>query len=552
MTTTSAQHSRIQNWFAVRTPWQRRGIALVAGAAATLGHAPFQLTPIYIAALVVLVWLLDAASTSKSRFGSAFTQGWWFALGHFATGLYWIASAFLVDADTWGIGAGVAAVIALAGSLALFWGAGCLLAIAFWTSDLRRAAVFAVSLFVVEWLRGNILTGFPWLLPGYVWTPGEPVSQLASLVGIYGLSLLTLLVAGAVATVADGQASAGRRFAPMIGVALVLGLIFGWGAQRTGRAPINLPGSELPFVRVADSGLSQAEKWRYRPDQEWRVLQRYLEVTGTQDESRAAIVIWPEGAIPTLNFFTLDNPEFLNAIGAALGDRALVTGITRCEPQPGCDAFMRGEGGVAGLRLYNSAAVIDGVSGVPRLSQTYDKYHLVPFGEYIPFWSTISQFNIAPLQRIGAGFTPGDRPTRLIIPEAPPAIVLICYEAIFPGLTPRGDERPGWIISVTNDAWFGNGSGPYQHFAMARYRAIEEGLPMARAAAGGISGIIDAYGRDIRSTRRVGAATEAQLPLALDETAFALWGNWLLLLLVSLIAALRFAPVQMRGTGRRE
>lgn len=552
MMTTSTQHSRIQAWFAARTPWQRRGIALLAGAAATLGHAPFQLTPIYIAALVVLVWLLDAVSTSKSRLGSAFTQGWWFALGHFATGLYWIASAFLVDSATWGLGAGVAAVIALAGSLALFWGVGCMLAIAFWTNDLRRGAVFAVTLFIVEWLRGNILTGFPWLLPGYVWTPGEPVSQFASIVGIYGVSLLTLLIAGAIATVSDGHINAGRRFAPMIGAALVVGLIFGWGAQRTSRAPVNLPGSELPFVRVADSGLSQAEKWVYRPDQEWRVLQRYLEVTGTQDESRAAIVIWPEGAIPTLNFFTLDNQEFLNAIGAGLGDRALVTGITRCEPRPECDAFMRGEGGVAGLRLYNSAAVIDGVSGVPRLSQVYDKFHLVPFGEYIPFWTLISQLNIAPLQRIGAGFTPGARPTRLIIPEAPPAIVLICYEAIFPGLTPRGDERPGWIISVTNDAWFGNGSGPHQHYAMARYRSIEEGLPMARAAAGGISGVIDAYGRDIRSTTRVGAATEAQLPLALDETAFALWGNWLLLLLVSLIAALRFAPAQLGSTGRRE
>jgi apolipoprotein N-acyltransferase len=549
LTTTSAQHSRIQTWFAARTPWQRRGIALVAGAAATLGHAPFQLTPIHIAALIVLVWLLDAISTSKSRFGSAFTQGWWFALGHFATGLYWIASAFLVDADTWGIGAGVAAVVVLAAVLGLFWGVGCLLAIGFWTTDLRRAGVFAVSLFVVEWLRGNIFTGFPWLLPGYVWTPGEPVSQLASLVGIYGLSLLTLLVAGAVATVADGQVSAGRRFAPMIGAALVLGLIFGWGAQRTGRAPINLPGSELPFVRVADSGLSQAEKWRYRPDQEWRVLQRYLEVTGTQDESRAAIVIWPEGAIPTLNFFTLDNPEFLNAIGAGLGDRVLVTGVTRCDPQPGCDAFMRGDGGLSGLSLYNSAAVIDGVSGVPRLSQTYDKYHLVPFGEYIPFWSMISQLNIAPLQRIGAGFTAGDRPTRLIIPEAPPAVVLICYEAIFPGMIPRGEDRPGWIISVTNDAWFGNGSGPYQHFAMARYRAIEEGLPMARAASGGISGIIDPYGRDVRSTHRVGAATEAQLPSALAETVYRQWGNLLLAMVLLLIAALRFAPARAGAKG---
>lgn len=554
MTTTSAHPSRIQSWFVARTPWQRRGIALLAGACATLGHAPFQYTPLYIAALVVLVWLLDAVAASKSRFGSAFTLGWWFALGHFVTGLYWIASAFVVDADTWGLGAGVAAVFALAGGLALFWGVGCALAIAFWTNDLRRAAVFAVSLFVVEWLRGNILTGFPWLLPGYVWTPGEPVSQLASIVGIYGVSLFTLLLAAAAATVSDGQLSAGRRFAPMMGAALALGLVFGWGAQRTFRAPLNLPGSELPHVRVADSGLSQAEKWRYRPDQEWRVLQRYLDVTGTQDESRAAIVIWPEGAIPTLNFFTLDNPEFLNAIGSGLGDRALVTGISRCEPQPGCDAFMRGEGGVPGLRFYNSAAVIDGVSGVPRLSQTYDKHHLVPFGEYIPFWSLISRMNIAPLQRIGAGFTPGDPPTRLIIPEAPPAIVLICYEAIFPGMTPRGDERPGWIISVTNDAWFGNGSGPYQHFAMARYRAIEEGLPMARAAAGGISAIIDPYGRNVRSTRSIGAATEAQLPLALEETAYPRWGNLLLAVILSLIAALRLAPAMAdkKATGRQK
>jgi apolipoprotein N-acyltransferase len=212
---------------------------------------------------------------------------------------------------------------------------------------------------------------------------------------------------------------------------------------------------------------------------------------------------------------------------------------------------MRGEASSASLRLYTSAVVIDGVSGAPRVAQTYDKHHLVPFGEYIPFWSLISRFNIAPLQRIGAGFTPGAAPTRLIVPEAPPAIVLICYEAIFPGMIPRGAERPGWIISVTNDAWFGDGSGPHQHFAMARYRAIEEGLPLARAASGGISAIVDGYGRIVRAVQsdREGAATEAQLPPSLQQTPYANSGMWLLLALVFVITALRFAPGLGAGRG---
>jgi apolipoprotein N-acyltransferase len=541
--------SRIESWFVARTPWQRRGLALLAGALATLGHAPFQLTLLYVAAIVALVWLLDVAATRERKVSAAFWTGWWFGLGHFATGMHWVAAAFLVESDVWGPLWGIPAMLALAGGLALFWGLGCALAMPFWTRDWRRAAVFAVCVFILEWLRGHILTGLPWLLPGYVWTPGEPVSQLASVVGIYGLSLLTLFASAALAGLADGRVDSGRRFTPIIGAALALGLTWGWGAQRIAHAPVDPPGAQ-PIVRVAESGLSQAEKWRYRPDQEWRVLQRYLEASGDPEESRASILIWPEGAIPTLNYFQLDNPEFLAALGRGLGDRALVTGLTRCEPRAACDAFMRGEGGVAALRLYNSAAVIDGVSGAPRLSQTYDKHHLVPFGEYIPFWSLVSELNITPLQRIGAGFVPGPPPARLVIPEAPPAVVLICYEAIFPGMTPRGEGRPGWIISVTNDAWFGAGPGPHQHFAMAQYRAIEEGLPLARAASGGVSAIVDAHGRVVRSTQRQGYA-EAQLPPALEETLFALWGNWLMLVIVAIITSLRFVPGRKSGSGTK-
>ena len=144
----------------------------------------------------------------------------------------------------------------------------------------------------------------------------------------------------------------------------------------------------------------------------------------------------------------------------------------------------RREAGADDIAYFNSAAVIDGVNSEARLSQFYNKHHLVPFGEYIPFWSLVSNLNIAPLQRIGAGFEAGPEPTRLVVPGAPPAVVLICYEAIFPDMIPRGDGRPGWIVMVTNDAWFGGGSGPYQHYAMARYRAIEEGLPVARRLRG--------------------------------------------------------------------
>lgn len=529
--------SRIQVWFGARTPWQRRGLAVAAGAMATLGHAPFQLTLFFVAAIVVLIWLLDVSATKPRRLRSAFNTGWFFGLGHFSTGLYWVASAFNVDSDAWGPVWGIPATLALAGGLAIFFGVGAMLAIVLWTRDVRRIAAFAAAFFVTEWLRGHILSGFPWLLPAYVWTPGEPVSQLASIVGAYGLSLLTLLVAATPAALADRGQSSFRRFAPILAATLAVGMAWGWGAQHIAAAPVDPPGA-LPLVRVADSGLGQAEKWQNRPDQEWRVLERYLEASGEpSDDNADSIVIWPEGAIPAINFFMLENPDFLSALGRGMGDRVLITGLTRREARAG------------GVAYFNSAAVIDGVNGEARLSQMYDKHHLVPFGEYIPLWSLVSGLNIAPLQRIGAGFESGAAPTRLVVPGAPTAVVLICYEAIFPGMIPHGDARPGWIVMVTNDAWFGGGSGPYQHYAMARYRAIEEGLPVARAASGGISAIVDAYGRQVTATTSRTEYAEAQLPPALPETIWAQWGSILLAVLFVLVAGLRFIPSGRRGPG---
>ncbi|MES1197599.1 MAG: apolipoprotein N-acyltransferase [Pseudomonadota bacterium] len=535
--------SRIESWFDARGRASRWGLAFLSGMLATLGHAPFQIVPAFVVAIVILMWLLDAIGRRRlsllRRVLAGAATAYAFGLGHFLTGFYWVSSAFLVDANTFGALA-IPAVLGLGGGLAIFWALGGALALAIWTPDMRRVAGFAVVAFVCEWLRGHLFGGLPWLLPGYVWMPGEPISQLASLVGIYGLTLLTLLISAAFATIADGRYRGGLRFAPTILAALALGLAWGWGAQRVARAPADAPGA-LPIVRVADSGLSQREKWADHPDQEYRVLARYLRATGTQEESHAQIVVWPEGAIPTINFYTLENPDFLDHIAAGLGDRVLVLGLSR-------RALVNGQ-----VAYFNSAIAIDAVAGRPRIdmTQVYDKNRLVPFGEFIPLWSVFSRFNIAPLQEIGAGFTPGPPPTRRVIPEAPPAVILICYEAIFPDLTPRGEDRPGWIIAVSNDAWFGHGTGPYQHYVAARYRSIEEGLPMARAASGGVSAIIDSFGRAVRETDRPGGAVEAQLPPALPETAYAAWGFLLIPGLVVLVLALRFVPIDTSMRGKR-
>ncbi|MES1199181.1 MAG: apolipoprotein N-acyltransferase [Pseudomonadota bacterium] len=539
-----ASLSPLEAWFAAQPLWRRYAIAFVAGMIATLGQPPFQFVPAYVVAIVVLMWLLDASA--RPHLGHVWRKmlacgavAFWFAFGHFTTGFYWIASAFQVEADTFGA-LGVPAVLGLAGGMALIlWLPGGMFAGLLWTRGPRRIAGFTIAFMSAEWLRGHVFGGLPWLLPGYIWTPGEPVSQVASIFGIYGLSAITLLFAAAPATIADSGMRGEARFAPMVIAAATLGLIWGWGAQRLAHAPVDVPGA-APIIRVADAGMNQAEKWEDHPDQEWRVLDRYMRVTGTQEESHAQVVVWPEGAIPVVNFYTLENQAFLDEIGRGLGDRALVMGVTRRELQR--DRIVN----------FNSAVIIDGVSGRPRIdmTQVYDKHRLVPWGEFIPLWSLFSRFNIAPLQQIGAGFTPGPPPTRRVIPDAPPAVILICYEAIFPGLIPRGDERPGWIIAISNDAWFGDGTGPYQHYVAARYRSIEEGLPMARAASGGISGIIDSFGRAVRETHHHGEAVEAQLPPSLPPVPHAVWGSLLIPLLAAFIAALRFAPVAAFGRGK--
>lgn len=513
--------------------WIERGMALAAGAIATAGHAPFYFAPLYVIAIVILVRLLDAAALRPKRIAAAFGLAWWFGLGHFASGLHWLSAAFSYDFGAWGIVFGAGAVLALAAFLACFWGAGGALAITLWTPDARRVPVFAIAVALAEWLRGIAFTGFPWLLPGYVWPAGEPISQSASVFGIYGLSALTLFFAAAPVVLLDRTINLAARLKWICIPAVTFATVWSWGSMRlAGHTPTALG---QPVVRVADSGMSQADKWAERPDQEWRVLQRYLEASGSARE--ADIVIWPEGAIPSMNSYTLENTDLMGALGAGMGERTLVLGLAR--------RMQRGERSFH----YNSAVVIDNSDGVTRVGDIYDKHRLVPFGEYIPFWRLFGALNVAPLQRIGTGFEPGAAgPRRIAVEDAPAATILICYEAIFPGLAPNGRERPGWIISLTNDAWFGEGVGPSQHFAIARYRAIESGLPMARAASGGVSAIIDANGRVVAANWGGGFA-QASLPPALTETAYSRLGLASVATLLLILSIVRFIPLNGRARG---
>jgi apolipoprotein N-acyltransferase len=536
--------------------WRAHALAAAAGALATVAHAPFHVFPAFVAAVTVLILLIDAAP--KARWAKAvFARVWWFGAGHLISGLHWVSSAFLVDPDTFGIGMGVAAAIALGGGLALFWAVAMAMCKPFWTQDYRRIFVFALAISLAELARGHLFGGFPWLLAAYVWAPGGAISQIAAVVGAYGLTTLTLLAAASPAAALD-EGRAMRRFGLMMALALGFGLLWGFGFQRLNQATIAVPGS-TPVVRVADAGLSQAEKWNANPDE---VLLEYLEVSGSAEDSRADFVIWPEGAIPNTSYTLADRlevggrdyvlePVRSQLIAEVMGDRVLITGATACAPAELCRAMYRGERrdaegrvSTAGLTFSNSALAIDAVTGSPRPAGLYDKHRLTPFGEFIPLWDLFSGLNIAPLQQIGAGFAPGPAPQRLVVDAgAEPLVVHICYESIFPGFTPRGEGRPGWIVNVTNDAWFGGGVGPAQHFAIARYRSIEEGLPMARAASGGASAIIDAYGRAISVADRTVGFAEAQLPATLPPTIFARYGWFALAALLALLAGLRvYAP----------
>ena len=489
--------------------WKRAAIALVAGALSALAMAPFNAWPVLFLTFPIAVWLIDGAGAGRWRgVPAAAMSGFWFGLGYFVAGLYWIGFAFLVDAPTfaWLM---PFAVLGLPAYLALFTAAGFALARLLWTRDASRLLALAISLTITEWLRGHLLSGFPWNSFGYALSEPLALAQTASLIGLWGMTFLAVAVFASPAALIDGS-SRGRK--PWIAPVAALGLLAVmavFGVVRLSLQPTVLTKVKL---RIMQPNLQQDVKFNYGAKAQ--VMQKYLALSdrasGPQSTgvSDANILIWPESAFP---FFLTREADAMAQIADLLPrGTALITGAVRAPELPP---------GARLSRAYNSIYVIDHDGSVLSI---YDKLHLVPFGEYLPLQSLMEKFGFVQLTRIQGGFIPGTRRRVMEIPNAPRALPLICYEAIFPGDITTSDDRPGWIINLTNDGWFGISTGPYQHLQQMRLRAVEEGLPVVRAANTGISAVIDPSGRIVaRLGLGIEGVLDANLPTALPPTIYA-------------------------------
>lgn len=487
---------------------RRMGLAALSGAAAALGHAPFGIWPLALAGLGALTVCVGRAPTPRGAVLAAWAGG----AGYFAVTLAWIVEPFLVDVATHGWMAPFALLLMAAG-LALFWALAGLLTAATGTG----AIGFAVALAGAEMIRGRIFTGFPWALPAYVWAD-TPVRETAALWGAYGLTLVTLVLAA----LAAGAASE-RRWARLAGAVALGAALFAWAPLRD-RAEGPSPGR----VQLIQPNAPQSEKWD--PEKAPMFVRRAIRLTAAA-ELPPDFVIWPETTVP----YVLDRAgPVLAAASEAAAGAPLLTGINRRDAEG---------------RWFN-AAVIVGPGG--QVADIYDKVHLVPFGEYVPFRSDLIRAMAA---FDSYGFTPGDAVRALETPIGR-AAVLICYEAIFPDHISGLAVRPDYLIQITNDAWFGTFSGPYQHLDQARFRAAEQGLPLVRAANTGVSAVIDARGRVLASLP-LGTAGQlvADLPGARRPTLYAATGDGpvaglVLVLLAGLWWRARRNPIANTGDPR--
>lgn len=441
--------------------WRANLAAALLGVLSALALPPLHALPLLLLAIPGLLALLDGAAGWRP----AAWRGFWFGFAHHLLGLYWITDAILIEAARywWLV---PFAVPALALVLAPFIALPCALA-ARARAGWPRAVALAGAWVLADLLRQFVATGFPWNPFGADWAIpgglGDVAIQPAALLGVHGLTLLTLLLAATPAL--------GRR--ALLGGAAVLALWAAYGVWRLDRpAP---PGPEVRVVLV-QGNIPQGEKWeRTRAVANF---EHYLALTGDGlAEARAAapaaalVAVWPESASP---FLIANDADARAAVARAARGATVLAGSVR---------FDEAE------RPRNALVAVSAQGGVADL---YDKWHLVPFGEYSPGWVPVA----VQLVR-GGGFAPGPGPRTLHLPGLPPAGALICYEAIFPAQVVDAADRPDWLVNVTNDAWFGDSSGPRQHLAAARLRAVEEGLPLLRAANTGISAGFDAHGHEL-------------------------------------------------------
>jgi len=491
-------------------------LAATLGCLAALSMPPVYVIPVLAPSLIGLYWLVQSSRRPRAALGI----GWAFGFGFFLIGLYWIGNAFMVDASrhAW---LAIPAVVGLAGFLALFIALTCWGQRFFIRSDqagLGGVLVFASLWTLSEWLRSWVLTGFPWNLIGSAWGFSDAMIQPAAYIGTYGLGLVTVFAFCYPAVMGEKHRRGGTAHWQVVCISVgVLVILWAGGVIRlSGVETLYVPDVKL---RLVQPNIPQAQKWQGELRRGHVLRQLDMSLNGKDEASAQTMqakegpthVIWAETAIP---YVLSQDPALISLVArAAPANGALITGSVRGEAATNTDERPK---------YWNSLFVIDATGEV---ISTYDKVHLVPFGEYMPLQ------DILPFGKLTAGggqFTPGTARSLVDIPGLPPFSPLICYEIIFPGAVSTGGARPSWLLNLTNDAWYGVSSGPYQHFVSARMRAVEEGLPVVRVANTGISGVIDGYGRSVRTIGLDQAGViDALLPTAISPPPFSRYHNFL-------------------------
>ncbi|WP_108818509.1 apolipoprotein N-acyltransferase [Pseudovibrio sp. Alg231-02] len=504
--------------------WRRGLLAFAGGIASAFAFPPYGAFPILWVTLPLLILLLDGAKDQtvdhrKTRFFAFFRVSWAFFFGFFLIGLFWIAEAFLVDAKSYAWMIPFALVI-LPGGLALIPSLVLSGASLFWTHGVSRILLFVVALALSNWLRGHMLTGFPWNVWGYAFAENLTLMQSFSALGIYGVGFLVVFLFSMPVVLIDQRRKAAAAY--ISACVLVWASVVAYGTNRLQAPQQTVEGLQ---VLVIQPNVPQADKWK--PENRQRLLPLYLQQTqqalSELKLDTETLIFWPESAFP---FLLDEEPGALEAIGATLPQNTmLITGGIRRELSENGNLF------------FNSTFV---VSDEGALIDIYDKVRLVPFGEYLPKRWLLQSIGVERLVPAPADFTAGTRHKKIDLKNSLSFQPLICYEAIFPQTVLPVSERPNLLVNLTNDGWFGETAGPYQHLAQARVRAVEQGVPLVRAANTGISSLVDSNGRILAEVvLNKKGSFNSELPKILRPTPYVRVGDsifWgIILVVVSLL-----------------
>ena len=520
------------------TGWRGRFTGLALGAVAVLGLAPFHIWPLMMVSLAFLLARLILAGEEERSTKAGVSVAFWHALGYFLAGTYWIGSAFIARGPEF-IPIMPPMILALGALLAFFWGlAGGLFA------RLRPQGIIALPLFfslffLAEFTRGHLFGGFPWNLPGYIFEAGGPVSQFASIGGIYGLSAFVFVLSALL----YGGLFRRQKLAYFAAFLVLFGGVFTVGYLRLANAKVEYV--EGVKLRIAHIRFEQKDK--LDPQASVNIVNAFITQSLAPGIEDVTHLIWPEGAVTGL---AIENEPLMSAMGYELSQVDVTPPIwllnslrheQRPDPRTGATID----------DYYNSSvAVRFSARGVPSIAALNDKRRLVPFGEFIPGGKWMEARNVPVISTSLLSISAAKIKTLATFPGLPKVSPQICYEIIFSGLTPRPKNEPSaeWILNQSNDAWYGDSIGPMQHANMSRFRAIEEGLPVIRAASNGVSAIIDSYGRYKDSvTPKKSEFVDGKLPKKIQSPPFKRFFNYLLAL-INLLIALCCLTVLLMGS----